>query len=317
MHGLALAKRQILKVKDIAISGHVNPDGDSLGSLLSLGLGLEKLGKRVYMLSQDKIPPHYKFLPGVKRLQKTLKKRVDLAIAVDCGAKHLLGRNQAVFEKAKAVLEIDHHQFRKPFGDIQLLDHQAAAVGELVYLLLKRLKVGITPEIAENLLVSIIVETNSFQLPGVRPLTFSLCSGLLKKDIDFPKLIDTVYASKTKEAVILSGICLARCKFLKGGKIVWSIIRQRDFLRVKGKDYDADTVANEMRSIKGVRIVVLFREKSKRVLRVSLRSKGGINIATVVEKYNGGGHFDIAGCYLPNHPRSIKGLLSQVEDLLS
>lgn len=310
------AKSSILKAKTIAISGHVNPDGDSLGSLLSLGLGLESIGKRVCMINQDALPKTYASLPGANRIIKTIKGKVDLAIAVDCSTKELLGKTLSVFKKAKSILEIDHHEFRRPFGDIRLVDYKAAAVGELVHILLKALNVKITRNIAENLLTSIIVETNSFKLNNVRPFTFRLCAQLLEAGVDFPKLVDIMYWSRTKESVILSGLCLARCKFLANSRLVWSIVRAKDYAKIKGKDYDIDAVANEMRAIKGVEIAVLFRQQYKKILRLSLRSKGEINIAGIAEKYGGGGHFDTAGCYIPNNAKSIKEILSLAKNLL-
>jgi phosphoesterase RecJ-like protein len=316
MKGLRQAKRYILKARDIVISGHINPDGDSLGSLLSLSLGLESIGKKVYSLSQDKIPTTYSSLPGINRLAKTTNKKVDIAIAVDCSTKELLSKTFSVFKRAKAILEIDHHEFRRPFGDIRLIDHKAAAVGELVYMLLKELNVKITKDIAENLLTSIIVETNSFRLNNVRPFTFRLCAQLLEYGVDFPKLVDIMYWSRTRESVILSGLCLARSKFLANSRLMWSIIRAKDYAKIKGRDYDADAVANEMRAIKGVEIAVLFREENKKRLRVSLRSKGEINIASIAEKYGGGGHFDTAGCYIPNDTKSIKEILFLADSLL-
>lgn len=196
------------------------------------------------------------------------------------------------------------------------MDSKAAAVGELVYLLLEKLKVYIDRDIAENLLTSIIVETNSFRLPNVRPLTFEICTELIKKDVDFYKLVDMVFWSRRRESAVLSGICLARCRFIEDGRLAWSIIRQNAFDRIKGEDEDIDAVADEIRSIQGVEIVVLFREKNKKNLRVSLRSKGRINIAGIAEYYRGGGHFDIAGCAIPNTPDSMKELLTMARSLL-
>lgn len=309
-------KQKIIKARDIAIANHINPDGDSIGSLLSLGLGLERLGKRVYMVSADGVPKRYRFLPGAKRIIKNVSKAVDLAIAVDCSNKEILGRAYSIFKKAKDILEIDHHEFKRPFGNLFLVDYKAAAVGELIYLLLGELKVHIDKDIAQNLLTSIIVETNSFKLPNVRPLTFEICTELIKKGVDFYKLVDKVFWSRTKESAMLSGICLARCKFIDNGRLAWSIIRMKDFDRIKGEDEDIDAVADEIRAIQGVEIVVLFREKNSKRLRVSLRSKDKINVASVAEYYRGGGHYDIAGCSIPNNPESVHELLTMARSLL-
>lgn len=316
MNNLKAIAGKILKAKNILISGHINPDGDSIGSLLSLGLGLEKLGLRVYMLSIDGVPKRYLLLPGAKRIIKKFKKPVDLAISVDCGDRELLGKAFDIFKKAKLILEIDHHEFRKPFGDILYVDKKAGSVGEIIYILLKELGVKMDRDIAENLLTSIVVETNSFRLPNVRPLTFEICAEMIKLGVDFHKLVEMVFWNETMESAVLGGICLGRCKFIQGGRIAWSIVRKKDFNLAKGKDEDVDAVCDEMRSIKGVDIAILFREKSKKTLRVSLRSKGKINIAKIAEHYGGGGHFDVAGCHISNNPRTIKELLDMAKKAL-
>jgi len=311
-------RNAILSARTIAIAGHVNPDGDSIGSLLSLGLALEGLGKKVFMISPGGVPKKYKSLPGADRIMEsaaTLKK-IDLAISVDCSSRDILGNAFDAFKLAKGIIEIDHHDFRRPFGDIQFVDTKAAAVGEMIYLLLKELKAHITTDVAQNLLTSIIVETDSFRLPNVRAFTFEVCTELIKKGVDFYNLVNTIFWAKTKESAILSGICMSRCKFLKKDRIVWSVVKQKDFLLTGGKDEDVDMVADEMRALKGVDISILFREKSRDTLRVSLRSKDKINVASVAERYNGGGHFDVAGCSIENSARSIKKFLLQIEGLI-
>ena len=316
MDGLTKAKTSILAAKEIAISGHINPDGDSIGSLLSLGLGLEKLGKRVYMVSYDGVPPRYKKLPGASRILKVIDRPVDLAISVDCSNKEILGPAYNFFARATEILEIDHHDFRRPFGDISYVDEKAAAVGEMVYSLLKKLNVDITKDIAQNLMASIIVETSSFRLPNVRPFTFQVCTELFKAGLDFYELVDLIFWSRTKQSAILSGICLARSKFIKGDRIAWSIIHKKDFDKVSGRHEDVDAAPDEMRTIKKVDIAILFRENGRDTLRVSLRSKKNINVASIAERYGGGGHFDVAGCTIPNNRRSIAEFLEHAERLL-
>ncbi|MFA6281002.1 MAG: DHH family phosphoesterase [Candidatus Omnitrophota bacterium] len=318
MNNLKRAAKSIQEAKTIAISSHINPDGDSIGSLLSLGLGLESIGKHVCMLSQDGVPKKYRKLYGANRIKNTTDKKYDLAIAVDCGTKELLGKNfEKVFKQAKKTLEIDHHEFRIPFGDISLIDTKAAAVGELIFLLLGELKVNITKHVAESILTSLIVETDSFRLPKVRAFTFKVCEHLLDRGVDYYKLADMIFWSKNKKAAILSGICLSRCKFLSNGSLAWSIIRKNDFAKIKGEDEDVDTVADEIRSIQGVKIAVFFRENSHKTFRVSLRSKEKINIAKLAESYGGGGHFDVAGCKIPNNQKAVSELLSRAGALLS
>lgn len=316
MTDLREALEAIRRSKSVAIAGHVNPDGDSIGSLLSLGLGLENLGKKVRMISEDGVPRRYRGLPGAGRIKRALREDVDLAITVDCSSKEILGDTFKVFRKSPVLLEVDHHEFRRPFGTIAVVDREAAAVGEIIYLILKSLNLGITKDIAQNLMTSIIVETNSFRLPNVRPYTFEVCADLIKKNFDFYKLVDTVFWSTRRESAILMGLCLSRCRFMRNGKIAWSMIKQEDFRIVRGTDEDVDPVPDEMRSIKSVLVAVLFREKDSRTIRVSLRSKGRINIAAIAEQYNGGGHYDVAGCTIRNTRHDINKFLTTIGGLV-
>lgn len=317
-YNLKLVKKRIIKAEEIVVACHINPDGDSIGSLLALGLGIENLGKRVHMISPGGVPRRYRLLPGARRIKKDIKKPVvDLAISVDCSNKELLGSAYRIFKDAEEIIEIDHHEFRRPFGGIPLIDNKAAAVGEIVYTLLGELNVPVADNVAQNLITSIVVETDSFRLPHVRPLTFEICYKLMNAGVNFYKLVDMVFWSRLKESAILSGICLSRCKFLKGTRIAWSIVTKKDFDLVKGKTEDVDAVADEMRSIQGVEIAVLFREESKKSLRVSLRSKEKINIAAIAEYFGGGGHYDVAGCNIPNNRKSMEALLTMAKNTLS
>ena len=133
---------------------------------------------------------------------------------------------------------------------------------------------------------------------------------------NFYKLVDTIFWSRSKESAILCGICLAKSRFIKGNRIAWSIIRNRDFKRINGRDEDVDAAPDEMRTIKKVDIAILFRENGKNNLRVSLRSKDSINVASIAERYGGGGHFDVAGCTIPNTRKSIDEFLKHAEKIL-
>jgi phosphoesterase RecJ-like protein len=315
-HGLARAVRIIGEAGSIAVSGHINPDGDSIGSMLALGLGLERLGKSVQMVCPDSVPHRFRSLPGSSKVVSAPTPPIDLAIAVDCGSREMLGNVFGMISSAREILEIDHHDFRRPFGTSTLIDNKAAAVGEIVYALLRRLNVGLTRPIAQNIMTSIIVETNSFRLPNVRPMTLEICADLIKHGVDFYGLVETVFWSRRSQAAMLSGICLSRCVFARGGRLAWSSISRDDFRAARGSDEDVDPVPDEMRSIDKVRVAVLFREQPDGRLRVSLRSKGRINVAGLAESYGGGGHFDVAGCTIDNDEAVVKGFLRKAGSLI-
>ncbi|MFH1857846.1 MAG: DHH family phosphoesterase [Candidatus Omnitrophota bacterium] len=269
------AKNCIKTAKRILIAGHVNPDGDTIGSLLALGLGLERLDKKVIMVSQDGVPDRFRTLPGADRVIISYEEGVDLAISVDCAALELLGETQKAFVQSKKILQIDHHDVGSHFGDYLLIDSSLAAAGEEVYYLLAALGVEIDLPIAKCLLTSLVVETSSFRLPNVTDDTFKICSELLNKGIDFPNFVQEIFWRKDVTAFRLFGLSLSRIIMECDGKLAWSVLHQEDFSELGGKESDVDDVADAIRTIEGVWIAVFFREQVDGTVRVSLRSRGG------------------------------------------
>ncbi|NLP02241.1 MAG: bifunctional oligoribonuclease/PAP phosphatase NrnA [Fibrobacter sp.] len=317
IRNLELIKAAIEGAKSVLICGHCNPDGDSMGAILSLGLGLESLGKRVFMLCTDPVPNNYRTLPGAKQLVGSVSREIDLGIAVDCGSKEMMGPAYAYFKRAAQTIEIDHHRSRISFADLSMVDSDACSAGELVYELLSELGVLINNEIAQNVLTSIIVETNSFRLPGIRSRTFEICAELIRTGLDFQKLAETVYWVTSRQTALLSGICMSRCRFIEGGEIAWTSLTRKDFLRASACDADADKVPEKIRSIQGVKLAVLFREREDLSWRVSLRSKDGIDVAKLAERFGGGGHKSAAGFTIASKKKSLRKILDAAVDLLS
>lgn len=317
MKGLLSAVKAIQKARTIAVVCHINPDGDTIGSMLSLSRGLKKLGKRTVEISYDGIPPQYLILAGAARVKKKLETQVDLAITVDCNSPEMVGPViENLRENAGSILAVDHHLIREPYEDIAFIDTEAAAVGEMVYLILKSLKVPVDRETARSILTSIIVETNSFRLPSVRAETFKICSELVGTGSRFNKLVEKIFWQKNKEAVILVGLCLSRCKFLARGRLAWTLVTRKDLELTGGKDRDVDVVPDEIRAISGVQITVVFREQDGGKIRVSLRSKKNINVGQFAKGYGGGGHSDVAGCIINNSSEDIKKFLNKAKKLL-
>lgn len=317
MKGLRTAEKAIKEAKTIAVVCHVNPDGDTIGSMLSLAGGLEKLGKKVVMVSPCDIPPQYSSLPGAEKVKKIPDRSTDLAITVDCNSPEMVGPAlRDIRERSRLILAVDHHVIREPFEDISFIDHRASAVGEMVYVLLNKLKAAIDREIACSILTSIIVETNSFRLPSVRKETFEICAALFKTGINFNEIVETVFWQKNRQAVVLAGLCMARCKFLAKGRLAWTFVRKQDYKISGGKDRDVDVIPDEIRAINGVDVTVFFREQHDGKLRVSLRSKKDINVGEFAKSYGGGGHSDVAGCVIKNSRGEIKEFLRKARKLL-
>src|SRR3989338_3159263 len=149
---ISKAVQAIRKAKKIIVASHVNPDGDTIGCLLALGHTLILMGKKVILLSQDGVPARFQFLPGSELILSHTAETAAVSIAVDCGSERQLGLVRIPFFKSKTTIQIDHHDFGNAFGKIQVLEEEASAVGEIVFELIKALKIEITPAIATCLL---------------------------------------------------------------------------------------------------------------------------------------------------------------------
>lgn len=290
------AARTLKKAKKVLVVSHVNPDGDTIGCLLALGLALLQMGKKVTLLSQDGVPTRFQFLPGSELILSEGGEAADVAVAVDCGSAPQMGAMQKAYFKAKTTIQIDHHDFGESFGRVQVLDNDASAVGEIVYELLRTMKVEITPAIATCLLTSIIIDTGSFRFSNIRAKTFEICGKLIARGVDLQHLIEEAYWTKSASTLRLASHGLLNAEYSADGAVAWSVIYQKDFKKYGAHLPDADCVADDLRSVEGVRIAAVLRETEKKRFRVSLRSRHGINVALVAREFGGGGHHNSAGC---------------------
>ena len=307
----------IRKNHKIILACHCNPDGDALGSMLGLGLGLSQLGnKSVCMLCADEVPERYISLPGARQIKQRYPKDADLAISVDCGGINQLSRIEDPFNRSKRIVEIDHHVYRTRFGDIQLVDQNACSVAEIVFLLLQELKIRIDKKIAECLLTSIVVESLSFSRQDVQSATFEICCQLMGSRVDFRGISDRYYWKRRLSSLHLSGLCLARTKLISHNQLAWSIVTKKDFQLFRGRQEDVDSVPDDMMMIEGVKVSILFREIEDNILRVSLRSRDNVDIGYLASIYGGGGHHDIAGCRIHNNPKTIEKFIRQACHLI-
>ncbi len=307
------AVRAIRRAKKILVVCHVNPDGDTLGCLLALGLAFLQMGKKATLLSQDGVPTRFQFLPGSELILSETTEAADVAIAVDCGSRQQMGTAQKAFFRAKTTVQVDHHDFGASFGKIQILENEASAVGEIAYELLHALKAEITPAIATCLLTSIIIDTGSFRFSNIRAKTFDICGKLIACGVDLQHLIEEAYWTRSVASIKLTSHVMLNMESSADGALVWAVAYQKDFKRFGAKISDADAVADDLRSVEGSKIAVVFRQTEKGNYRVSLRSKHGINVAEVAREFGGGGHHNSAGCSI--QPSQKKKLLQSLQSL--
>jgi len=309
-------------VKTIAICGHVNPDGDSLGSELALGLALRKMGKEVLLFSPDPVPEIYAFLPGASEVMNQpvdSSVKYDLFISVDCSVPERLGSFIKLMEQSEQVVIIDHHAGSTVFGNIYLNDPEAAAAGEIIFDLLKALPVDIDSNIAQCLYVAIITDTGSFRYDNTGPDTHLKVAELLRVGIPAAHINKQLYEEKPlvslkilKEA--LSTLTLSRC-----GRIAWMCVSREALKQINAHDEHVDGIINYPRMVRGVELALFYREVDQDKFKISFRSKYNLDVNKLASLFGGGGHSRAAGCTIDGdfesvHKEILKAALQALED---
>lgn len=297
-------KKLIEENKDFLIVSHINPEGDAIGSSIALALGLKKKGKSVYILNKDPIPDILKFLPYSKLIsQKIPSREFDVMFIVDCAS---LERTGLKGLKAKTTVVIDHHliQNSKFKTQIRLIDTKASAVGEIIYKLLNFLNAPLDKKIATNLYTSICTDTGGFRFSNTNFKALKIASELVKAGAEPWKIAKEVYENLSFNQLRLLGMSLSNLK--KKDRIAWVTVTQDMFKDTRTSIEDTENIVNYPKMIKGIEVAVLFREDGKNSYKISLRSKGRVNVAEIARILGGGGHANAAGCTLNGSLEEVK-----------
>lgn len=302
----------------ILITSHENPDGDALGSMLAFGLGLEKLGKKVELYNVDGVPEMLEFLPCASRIKNSLslvKGPFDIAFAVDCTAVSRAGvefENFAATDNCKTVVIIDHHETVDSDVDLSILDSGASSTGVLIYKILESLDVNIDTPIAENIYTTIVSDTGSFSYSNTKSETLRIAADLIDIGVEPSKISQAIYENEPLRKLELLKLVMPTLDITEDNKIA-SIFVSRKMLAETGTTrQDTEGMVNIPRSIKGVDTALMFRQEgneNKPLWKVSLRSKGEVNVARIAEKFGGGGHASAAGCSLKGQIEEVKALM--------
>lgn len=299
---LAEAADAIRSASHLVLACHVNPDGDALGSLLGLALGLSSMGKTLTLLSQDGVPEPLRFLPhadAVRTLAQVAPASFDLAVVLDSGDLTRVGDAVLPFVRsAPRILNIDHHAAGAAFGDVRLIDATAASTSELVFRLLQTLEIPLTPDIAACLFTGVTTDTGGFRFANVTPATLQTAAALVAAGAAPAAISEQVFDNRTFAATVLLGRALAGLSQTDDGRIVWARVRLADFLELGATDEDTEGIVNFARGVRGADAGILFREMADGKIRISLRARASVDVGAVAQKFGGGGHRMAAGCSL-------------------
>jgi bifunctional oligoribonuclease and PAP phosphatase NrnA len=277
------------------LSSHSRPDGDSIGSQLAMAYALKELGKDVVVINADLAPPPLLTFPGVPEISIAPEAvgPFDAAIIMECGD---LARTGVRGLDRYFVINIDHHPGNTGYGQINWYDESAAACGEMVFDLVHALGVPLSVEIAIHVYLAILTDTGSFHYSNITPRTFTIAAECISNGVDPVVVARNVYDSNNMGRLKLFGAVLSAMQIDQTGRIA-IVYLDHEMARAAGGTYeDTEGLINLPLTVKEIQAVVFFKEHEGETYRVSMRSKGEIDIGAIAKEFGGGGHKNAAGC---------------------
>jgi len=301
------------EASSFVLATHIDPDGDAIGSSLALAATLLKMGKRVVVYDQDPVPYMFRFLPGAETFTTVLPENetFDLLVLLDCSEPQRSGASLAEFSNYRRLACIDHHLTNEHFADINLIDSQASATAELVYEVITRLTPDFTRETAINIYTGILTDTGSFHYANATPRAFAVAGEMVNRGVDPWLVAQHVYESEPLSRLQLLGMVLQTLTLSPDGKAACVVVTREMYDQTGTNAEHTDRLVNYPRSIAGVEVAFLLREKESNYYKLSFRSRGRVNVATLAQEFGGGGHKNAAGCYLRGSSEEIISLVFQ------
>lgn len=286
---------EIIKNADnIVITSHINEDADALGSTFSLATALRGEGKDVTVLLSDAPERRLQFLEcEYKIFKEGMEFSEDLLICLDTADTKRLGKRAELLGKAPTI-SIDHHYTNTNYADINFVDGEASATGELIYKLILELGLDVTKEIAEFLYVAISGDTGSFKYSSTSPETMRIVADLMEKGIDHAELSRKIHETESLNSMLLKGHIMSEIKSFYDGRVNVVVLDDEIFKKFDVAEKDVGDIVNIPRMVEGTEIAVSVREVPEKI-KISFRSNGKYNVSDIAANFGGGGHKMAAG----------------------
>ncbi len=298
--------RAIDQAERLLLTAHARPDGDAVGGLLACWMMLRQMGKQADMVLSDRVPYIYRSLPCASQIRQVSRVEgdYDAVILLECDG---IARTRLEGLQNRMMINIDHHTSGRPFAAVNWIDGSACAVAEMIYKLADRAGVPISPEMATCIYTAMLSDTGSFRYEGTDAQTFELARELVRKGADPVRIAQDVYFSNPLAKIRLLGAALANLHH--DGRLAWLWVSENDMDRNHAVEEDCEGIVNYAVGIEGIEVAVFLRELRDRRVRLSLRSKGRVNVATIAERFGGGGHENASGCTLDGPLEAATGLI--------
>jgi phosphoesterase RecJ-like protein len=302
---------QIERRERFVLTSHARPDGDAIGSALACSQILRGMGKQADVVMRDGVPRIYQPLPFAETVVQTerVNGNYEAAILLECDS---VQRTRLEGLERHFLISIDHHLTGRPFAHVNWIDPTAVATAEMVYRLAREAQVKISPDVATCLYTALLTDTGSFMFEGTNDRTFALARELVLAGANPAHCARNVYFGHSTAKMRLLGAALSDLH--REGSLAWISVSQEQMDRCHAKEEDCEGLVNYALAIQDVEVAVFFRELPDGRYRVSLRSKGSLNVAAVAEQFRGGGHQCASGCAVDGPlPAAVERVLSRLK----
>lgn len=296
----------------VLVASHYDPDGDALGSSLGLMHLLERQGKTVWVHSAGPIPEEYGFLPGLDRVSKDFPalEEIDCAVLLDCHQPERAGKAEAEYlVQVEKVVVVDHHQGAVDFGDPAWVDPSYAATSQMLAQMVFEAGWQMDPGAANCLFTGLQTDTGSFRYSNASPQAFRIAAQLVEAGADPWMVSQEVYATRVTRlrllARVLEGLSLSAQGRLAVGQVLLA-----DLADLEADPRDLEDAVEAIRGIPGVQVAALMRELKNGGVKISMRSRGGVDVSEVAISLGGGGHKNAAGMRLEQPPDEAKEMIT-------
>jgi len=293
--GLSVVLDVVRRGQRFAICSHARPDGDAVGSMLAFGMMLDQLGKQAELFSADPVPLIYRGLPCASKIRQAsrLDGDYDAVIMLECDG---VQRSRLAGLEGRVLVNIDHHTTGRAFAGVNWIDVEACAVAQMICRLAMAAGAEVTPQMATCLYAGLLTDTGSFCYEGTDAHAFELARELVGRGADPAGIAREVYFSNPLSKMLLLGAALSNLR--RDGRLAWLWVTHDDMIRTGAAEEDCEGIVNYAIAVGGVEAAVLLRELPDHRVRLSLRSKGQLDVARIAARLGGGGHLHAGGCTL-------------------
>jgi bifunctional oligoribonuclease and PAP phosphatase NrnA len=296
----------ILEKQRFLITSHARPDGDSIGSQLAMAFALDALGKDVRIVNSDPAPDHYQDFPGMERIEiaaRVERPEADAVIVMECSD---LTRTGVAGLEQEFLINIDHHAGNRMYGALNWHDESSAACGEMVFDLIRALRVPLSLEIATHVYLAILTDTGSFHHSHITPRTFDICRQCVEAGVTPAVMARRVFDSNSFGKLKLIGALLDGMELVDDGRLAVLYMDDAMLAATGSTNNDTEGLINLPLTAREIQAVVFFKTTGNGDVRVSMRSKYDVDVRQVASEFGGGGHKNAAGFTVTGHLADVR-----------